>query len=315
MQTQHAYDEAFNNIADIIFDPTLNRTAQLAYNDQRLAAVKRAVQFRPDFLTVQIPMPAEVQALPATRPTSRVVDNVIISGAITDGENKKINFKRDRENADRFVASEGGSNAQISLEAIAGNSSESKGVSQIQEFYPFIMRKNDRLSISVYKPVATQASDRVTVCFTGNTLISKARVDEFLTPEMLRMILSEIDLRVAPEDRYASCPVKFTGAGAAKTARTNTPKFDEPRLITGFRTTVKHAMMNISFKKEGNFALENFPIWALAAEAGNTTETWRMLKVPIFLEPEQQLFFDLVNSIDGTTYAEDGDIEVRAPTV
>lgn len=313
---QPAYDRAFQHITDIVFDKSIDREKlQAIYNQERLEWAKRGARFRPDFLTAQIPMPPEVSEIPATGKTSFVIDDTVIFGAISDGEDKKINYKRDREGAIKFVESEGGSNAQISIEAITGKSLESKGVSRIQEFFPFQLQRNDRLAVTVFKPVATQTTDVVTVCFAGITQLSQARVDEKLTPEVLRMLLAEIDLRSSPSMRHATSPVEFKGTGDVKKATTQTPKFDEPRLLTGIRTTFKHAMLNCYLKKQGEFAADPFPIWAIAAEAGNATENFRRLKEPLLLLPEEQLFFDLTNTIDGTTFADDGELEYEVPTL
>jgi hypothetical protein len=309
---QDASNLAFRHLVESLHNPQLSESNQEAFNEQnRMSIVLDAMKTRPAFLPVQLTLPAAVQQLPKSESTNDLQYNVIIHGAITDGEEKKINFRRNSDDSIPFVSVGREVGSQISLDAIAGKSLESGGKSGIQELMPFLLRSGESLAVDIYKPVATLGIDVVSVCFTGSRVFTKTISEEFLTSELRDVIAREIIRRVTSEPRFAVCDVKFSD----HSAQAETPKVSEPRLVHGFRTTVKNALVNLGFDADAKFARDFFPVWALAAEAGNGSENYRYLKTPIFLAPNQQLYFSLKDTINGINYADDGQIEILESTL
>lgn len=301
---------AFEHLLDKLNNPSDALKKQGLYNQQRFETVLSGLRVRPAFLPVQIQMPAAVQSLPQSGQTNDLTYDVIITGAISDGEEKKINFGFNDENTKPFVST-GETATQISLEAIAGKSLESAGHNGIQTFEPFLLRAGDTLNVDIYKPVATAGIETVTICFVGYRVYSEFLVQENFSQQSRENVQKEISKRVNRQQRFDTVKVTF----ADNRATAQTTKVNEPRLIWGFRTTVKNALITLGFDNNEAFSKDYFPIWALAAESGNNTDNYRYLKRPIFLAANQQLYFMLKDSINGSTLAEDGQIELIETTV
>lgn len=302
--------EAFEHLVRKLNKPTLAIKDQQDFNEIRLQNVIEALTVKPVFLPVQIQMPAAVQTLPISGYTTELKYPVVITGAITDGENKKISFGFNLENTKPFVSTNATA-TKLTLEAIAGKSLQSAGRNGIQEFQPFLLQANDTLKVDVYKPEATNDIEMVTICFVGYRVFSDAFINEVFTPEIEAKVRKEIQLRVTPQQRFDACAVEFSD----NVATANTTKVDEPRLVYGFRTTVSDAMLVVGFDNNEPFSKDYFPIWAIAAEAGNNPDNYRFLKRPIFLAPGERLYFYLKDSINGTVFAGDGQIELFETTV
>ncbi len=306
-------DAAFDHLVEILHDPDSKTARQRSFDGWRFAQVLDALRIRPQFLPVQIVLPMAAQPLPLSGATKELNYDCIITGAITDGEDVKINLRRDSEDVKPFVNVGTEAAAQISLDAIAGKSLEATGKNGVQRLQPFLLRAGESLTVEVFKPTGSGAVDTLSLCFCGYQVLSRALAAENLTEKNKNQILNAIAARPAPEPRFTVCPVKFDAVDG--TASAETPKSNEPTLIRGFRSTVKNALINVGFNRNAAFSREFFPIWALAAEAGNNSDSYRMLKSPIFLEPQQQLFFNLKNTINGVSVAENGQIEAYRTTV
>jgi hypothetical protein len=305
-------DQAFQHLIDSLQNPQNSAANQTEFNKLRLADVKNAIRLRPQYLPIQIAFPAAVQNLPLTERTDELKFDCIITGAMSDGENKRINLRRNTEAPINFVAVGKEAGAQISLDAVAGQSLETAGFSGIQALQPFLLRAGESLSVDISKPIATADAEIVSLVFTGYRVFTKNYVTDFFNDRIAAAVQHAIESRPTLEPRFAVCPVVFNADGKALAER---PKTAEPRLIYGFRSTVANALVNIGFDEETAFSRNAFPIWALATEAGVNAENYRMLKSPIFLEPQQQIYFSLINSINGLVRATDGQIEILESTV
>jgi hypothetical protein len=303
-------ERAFEHLVASLHNPQTSQRNQEQLNKERFDAVLNALKQRPHYLSVRVALPANAQNLPVSQSTGELKFDCIITGAITDGTDKKINFRRDTENGKQFV-SVGSANTQLSLEAIAGKSLESAGTNGIQPLSPFILRAGEGLTVEIFRPVDAPA-EVVTVVFCGYRVFTAAYANEGFTDKIRREVLNAINQTETPEPRFAAIPVKFNAGG---NATAETPKTSEPRLVYGFRSTFQNALVNFGFDSNSIFSKDFFPIWAMAAESGNNTENYRMLKTPLFIEPQQQLYFNFKNTIDGVNLAANGQIEPLETTV
>lgn len=306
MQTEQSFEHLVNKLNN----PALAKQNQMAFNQKRFENVLDALRVRPAFLPVQIELPNTVQTLAKSGETNDLQYDVIVTGAITDGEEKKVSFGFSSENTKPFVSTNE-SGTQISLEAIARKSLESAGSNGIQLFAPFLLESGDTLKVDIYKPVATAGIEICSICFVGYRVFSDNFVFENFNQRKQELVKTEIEKRRTPQQRFDVCKVAF----ANNRATAFTTKVNEPRLIHGFRTNVKNAMITLGYDNNEAFAKDYFPIWALAAESGNNTDNYRFLKRPIFLNANEQLYFLLKDTINGTNFAADGQIEVIATTV
>lgn len=306
------HEGAFEHLIEGLYNPQNSAANQIKFNQTRLQRVKDSLRLRPQFLPVQVPMPAAVQNLPISATTNELQFDVIVTGIITDGEDKQINMRRDNETGTPFVSTGTEAGARLSLDAIAGKTLETGGMQGIQPLPPFLLRSGEGITFDVFKPVATADTEVVSICLVGYRVYSQALAVENFQKRIENLVNAQIARRQTPEPRFAVCPVVF---GANGEALAETPKVSEPRLILGFRTTVKNALVNVGFDRENAFSRDYFPIWALASEAGVNSENYRWLKIPIFIEPNQQIYLSLKDSINGVVKAENGNIEVAETTV
>ena len=308
---QNAHQRAFEHLIAGLFDPNVSAANQATFNVRRLQTVKDSLRLRPQYLPVQIAMPAAVQNLPISATTNELKFDCVITGVISDGENKQVNIRRDNETGTPFVSVGTEAGARLSLDAIAGKTLETGGLQGIQPLPPFLLRAGEGITADVYKPIATADAEIVSIVFVGYRVYSQALAVESFNRRIEELVKYHIERRTTPEPRFAVCPVNF--ANGAATAET--PKVSEPRLIYGFRSTVRNALINVGFDRENAFSRDYFPIWALASEAGVNSENYRLLKSPIFIEPNQQIYFSLLDSINGAVRAENGNIEAIETTV
>lgn len=305
------HTRAFEHLVKGLYDPSTSKANQDSFNAERLQRVKDSFQLRPQFLPVQITMPAGVQVLPISATTNELKFDVVIVGIITDGEDKQINMRRDQETGTPFVSTGVDAGARLSLDAIAGKSLETGGLNGIQPLTPFLLRKGEGITFDVFKPLATADAEIVSICLIGYRVMSNASANELFTPDFTDYLQKQISRRPTPEPRFSVCPVNFVNGRADA----ETPKVNEPRLILGFRSTVKDALCNVGFDRDNAFSRDYFPIWAIASEAGVNFENYRLLRRPIFLEANQQLYFSLINSINNLVFAVNGNIEVLETTL
>lgn len=299
--------KAFNHLIEKFSEPSeaKRKTAQEKYNDTRFNDFIEAKLTRPQFLMIRHDLPASAKSLPVSESTDELGYDVVIHGGISDGTNRKINL---RERQEGIVRTDSGDD-YLSLDGLFGKTVETAGQTGaigVQDFaYPMSLREKRTLSLDVYKPDADAETMHTVLCasrvFTPNdreAQISEAERDA---------IWAEIFKDVSPKHRNAVCPVIFKPDGKA---RAETPKFDCPMLILGFRVTFTNAKVNLGFTSADSFSTAPFPIWALASEPGNGKQLYQRLKRALYVGTGEQLLFQLENTIDGVDTADNGQIEV-----
>lgn len=305
-------NSAFNHLVSILQYPESAAAKQAEYDRTRLHAVELALRQRPHFLPVKHTLPSTAQNMPIAAYTDELNHDVIITGAVTDGEDRNIKFYRDRE-AKPFIRYGDAENAKLSLDAIAGHSVATAGVAGVQRFpAPFILPRRDVLTVEMYQETSPGTQEIVYTVFTGFRVYTPNHAEAQMPEEVKRRVQASIKERAAPEMRFAVCPVAFDGTG---NATTETPRTEEPLLVLGFRSTFTDALINFGFDGELSFAKDKFPIWALTNESNNARNNFNMLLSPIFLPPNEQLLFALKSTIDGSLFATNGNIEVLMKTV
>ncbi len=302
------YARAFNHLVSVMQNPGLSKVKQDEYNKERFTEFEDAMRVRPVFLPVSVTLPADAQSLPIKGETVENNDyDIIITGAITDGENKRINFYREIDNRRPLVKVGSEANAaKISLDAIAGKSKEAAGITGVQPFTPFVLRTGDALALEIFKDEDTADDEIVNVVFNGYRVYDLKFSEAQMSEKLKQAVLKSIGETFTPEDRWSAVPVKFADGAVI----VETPKSEEPLLILGFRTTISNAMVNLGFSSDTKFSRDFFPIWALAAEAGNDTDNYNRLLSPIPVPPLDVVYLSFKDTINGVSFADDGQIEL-----
>lgn len=309
---------SFEHLTQRLQNPA-NTASQTAFDVKRMADVERALRTRPQFLPLTHTLPAAIQDAPIEERTEPVRFPTIVHGGITDGEDRNVRLYRDTES--RPIVRYGqNSGTRLSLDALFGHSVASGDYHGVRNFpEPFLLDTEDSLTLAVYQETAV--ADIVSTVLCGERVLSAASSEAMLSQRQREEVRAHIGKRPAPEPRYLSFPVVF---GADGLATAETPKADEPLLITGFRSQFTDAVLNFGFDDDHSFAPTRFPIWALCAELENARHLFQRLRTPLFVPKGQQLFFNLKNTIDSVLFALHpvtasatavGNIEIEARTV
>lgn len=303
---------SFDHLKNILQYPADAARLQAAFDARRLADVEKACRARPHFVPITHTLPAAVTSTPVVESSDALNHDVIIHGAITDGEDRNIRFYRDVE-SQSIVRYGDRSNQKLSLNAIAGHSVASAGLPGVFRYpEPFLLRQDTFLTLEMYQETNPGATETVATVFCGERVYTAGSDEGKLSGNFRESVLEHIRRRPAPETRYAMFSVAFAADG---TADGETPKASEPQLILGFRTTFTDALVNLGFDSDNSFSKAKFPIWALCSEADNGRGLFQMLKSPLPVPANQQLLFSFKNTIDGSLMATNGNIEIISRTV
>lgn len=307
--------DAFDHLVAILQRPELAAALQGDYDERRLKAFKDALRFRPQFCYISNLLPVAAQTTPIQGESSSLNYNTVLTGAITDGEDRRIGFFfDDPDESEPLIKFGNRSDVRLSLDAIAGHNVASAGVAGIVDFtYPFPLMQHKTIGLNVYQDTTPGALELVSTVFLGCRVYSPSAQEALLSPDDEAAVLRYIKARPSPQMRWGIIPVAFDADG---NATGETPKTDEPYTILGFkgRPTVpandfSNVLVNLGFDGGNSFSKEPFPLWALASEATNAQKQYEPLIAPIPVTPQEQLLFTFKNSIDQVNISDNGQLE------
>jgi hypothetical protein len=304
----------FEHLARLLQHPADAAKNQVAFDRHRLAAVERALRFRPQFWTLQHELPAAAQNAPIAESFETLQYPSVITGAITDGEDRNVRFYRqDRKLSLSNFGNE--PNLKLSLDAIAGHNVATAGYAGVKKYAePYALGERGYMTLEIYQETTPGALETVTTSFTGVRCYRPDHAEAQMSPGVRDAVKQAIAGRPSPETRYVTMKVEFDASGRATC---QTPDDDEPMFILGHRSTFTDASVELGQSGTSLFSKEPLPIWALCAEDNNARDVWNMLDVPIFLPPREQIKYDLTNTVDTTSLlvATDGNIEALMLTM
>jgi hypothetical protein len=299
---------ALNHLIDRLRFPATAATSQAAYDRLRLTDVENAKLTRPEFIQIQNALPGTNQTLPISEQSEALDHDVILTGGITDAEDRQGNFYVKRtDDAYTIVGDE--ANVRLSIDALLGKSVATAGLAGVQDLIsPILLEERQTITLQVYDDPAV--ADTVTTVFKGLRVFSPTQADGQLTGAERDEVNTAIAKYSSPQPRFITVPVTF----ASNEASAQTPKLDEPVLVHGFRSTFTNALINFGLSSADSFSTDPFAIWALCAEQNNARMLYQPLKFPMFIPSKKRLYFELFDSIDGVTFATDGQLELFATT-
>lgn len=291
--------------------------AQKKFNEWRYNRVVQALQKRPFYLPVQIELPAAASNSPVAESTTPVNFPMIITGAITDGEDRNIRYYINR-NRQSLIGFGRQSDLRLSLAAVAGETVAAGGFSGVQKMAsPIGLTELDYLTLEMYQETSPGATELITTCFTGIRPFLPHFSESYLSPESAALVKRWIDFRPVPITTYDVVKVDFDASGFAEVSET--PQDDQPYMILGFRVnTPGMSFCTISFGYDDfrGFSPDPIPIWAVAAEYNNPLTPWQMLPSgPLYMDPFRTLKMRFFNTINGTVFATDGNLEILKTSV
>jgi hypothetical protein len=305
---------SLDQLRSILQTPANGAKTQAAFNAQRMADVEKAARIRPHFLPISHTLPAAAATAPIIAATEPLNHDVIIGGAITNGESRNVKPYTDIDtDAPPMVRFGSQANLRFPLDAIAGHSVATAGFPGVYRWpEPLLLRRTETFTIEMYQEANPGATELVSTVLVGERDYTATSDEGTLNDKIRGVVQSHIIRRPAPETRYAVIPVTFDADGNCST---ETPRSDEPLLLLGFRSTFTDALINFGFDGDNAFAKSKFAIWALCAEPNNTRQLFQMLQSPLFIPPSVQLPMSLVNTIDSNLISPGGNIIALLRTV
>lgn len=314
-------NEALNHLVDLIQDPAKGRAAQLEVNKRRRQEIERYVQFRPQYLPMQHILPAVASSVPITATTDEGLQyDTIVTGAITNGENRNVKLYYNTDLEYRLFKFGNTPNLKQTLDSIAGHDVNTAGFPGVLNWpYPMGLPENVPLYMEMYQESSPGAEQSVWTVFNGLRVYPTNAAETFLSGTAGSLVDRMIEQTPTPGVRWAVAKVEFNAQGQATAY---SPRYiNEVYSVLGFRVTNaalgSYGLVNVAFDGDFNasFGTQPFPMFAMAAEPGNTQKVFEPLPVPLFIPPKRQLVFNIANAIDDSgNVAQDGNIEMLIVT-
>lgn len=271
---------------------------QKDYDNARLKAVEKAAQTSPVFIPLSFNLLAAGQVSPFEAITPALSYDVLIVGFICDNTSREIVF---RETTKDILYNYVGDNKNLKLtvsDVSGGNNLASKG--QKTPFYlpiPFLIRKQDRISLDVYKQDITANDETLDIVLIGY----RAARNPSLSQEDSANVKEFIRTRKEPKTVFLKQSVNFDTAAVGGKAEFSMPQVSEPLLIRGFRSTLQASEIKIKIEGQQDWTVSAIPIFGLCAGDENENDNYFWLQRPVFLPSNQVIDVDLTNSYNGST--------------
>ena len=284
-------------------DVTNGSKLQSDFNSKRRAKVQSAVSTRPVFMPLEFAMSAAGQVSAYRDTTESVNYDVIITGIKSDVQTRDIIIRRtEDEKPVAYVGEE--QSLFLRTDDIAGVNA-TVGGGQIGTFYlpsPIILPAGNRMTVEMFKTDTTADPEEANIVLIGFRVFHKAYGLELIDRAENSRIEQLIQMREVPRVVFLKQVVEFDSAAAGGIARNlYTPQVEEPLLIRGVRTTLRHSLIEISIQGEPKWTTKPTPIWAVAGEDEMVHDNYQWFSRPIFLHSKNTIEIErITNSIDGS---------------
>lgn len=275
---------------------------QSDFNAGRWKRIQSALNTRPVFIPLEFEMNAVGQISPYRDTTPSLAYDVIITGIKADSSTRDIVIRRTED--DKPIVYVGDElNLFLRIDEIAGQGTTSGG-GQTGVFYlpkPIILPAGNRLTIEMYKTDTTGDPEEANIVLVGIRVFNRAYGELLLDSQERTTIDFLIRSREIPRVVFLKHSVEFDSAIAGGLSNNiYTPQVEEPLLIRGVRTTLRHSLITMRIEGEPNWTVEPTPIWGIAAEDDLGHDNYQWFSKPIFLHSKTSIEIErVVNSIDG----------------
>lgn len=284
-------------------DPTNRGKLQADLNAYRRKRVIEALKSRPVFLPLSFEMTAAAQTSPYRDITPLLNYDVIVTGVKSDTQTRDIIVRRGVDESS-LVSVGDESSLYLRCDEFAGQGATNGG-GQLGTFYlptPLLLNAGQRLTVEMFKTDVTADAEEANIVLVGVRVFPKSYGIDMLGDQG-DAVDHFIRVREIPTIHYLKQVFDFDLAkGAGGEARNLfTPRRDEPLLIRGCRTTLRHSLIELGIQGEPSWTTEPTPCWAIAAEDELIHENYNWFSKPIYLPANGVIEVRrVVNSIDGT---------------
>ncbi len=273
-------------------DASVQAALRDTFNAWRRKRVYDSLLTRPVVLPLNFTLPLAGQVSPIRDTTPSLGYDVVITGARTNcwpGNGRDINFML-TDGTGNFVRNNNISDLFLRTDDLAGCTVDAGG-GQIGVFpwpQPYLLKKDYRLVMEMFKTDVTAADEIVTVALIGHKVIPQAFVNVTITPDEREKIDRALALRLTPETKTMKIQLDFPlAAVGSQVANIDSPRVEEPILLRGMRTSMRNSTVEIAIEGEATWMSEQVPIWSLAAENDLGTDNYIWFHKPLYLPSDK----------------------------
>lgn len=316
----NANNQSLNHLINIRRRPATARAAQDELNQQRLNRIQAILATRPHFSALKFTLPLAASISPITQNTPDFRHDFIVTGAIT---NSKRPFEIERRNSrrPRIYIESNDYETRFNLNEYAGEVVPSGGYNGVFYFpHPLVIGEGKFETFKVYK-LDGSPKEFAWLALVGLRVFADTYAEAQLSPQQNERVRAAIISREAPETHHAKIKIDFDADGKATF---KTPKFEEPHILRGIKSTFNDSLIRFGLEGEARLTsnpdengLGDFvPIWSVTAQPDNPRELYAWQQRGLFIDSNKRLYGELINTLDeGATTDEDGEITLILETM
>lgn len=275
------------------YEKVLSDPSVRAAEREKLAAFRRKRAYdslltRPVYLPLQFTMDAAGRVNPYRDTTPQLGYDVVITGIKTDcwiGNGRDITFQLS-DGSETLVRTGNADNLFLRTDDIAGCTVDAGG-GQVGVFYlpqPFLLRQDSAILVEMFKTDTTGSTEVANIVLIGYRVLPAAYANVAVDIDERQKIEDIIRLNETPKTRILKIPVAFAAAAVgSQLSALSSPRIQEPILLRGMRTTLRHSTLEIGIEGESDWMTEQVPIWAVADENEQGNDNYIWFSKPIFL--------------------------------
>lgn len=295
--------QTLEHLISLLLDPDRSASIQRDFNAKRRARVESALNARPLFIPLLFSMNAAGQISPYRDTTPSLSYPVIITGIKSDSKRKIVIRRTEDEKPITYIGEE--TNLFLTADEIAGQTVDAGGGQQGTFYFPepIILPAGNRLTIEMYKDDTTPDPENANITLIGIRVFNREYASLLLDAAERNRIDSILQMREVPRVVFLKVRVNFDSALAGGEARNiYTPQVEEPLLVRGIRTTLRHSLISLKVQGEPTWTVSPTPIWAVAGEDDLGHENYQWFSKPVFLHSKNQIEIErIVNAISGSS--------------
>jgi hypothetical protein len=313
-------NQSLNHLINVRRRPATARAAQDVLNEQRLNRIQAILATRPHFSALKFSLPATNNITPVTQNTPDFRHDLIVTGAIT---NSNRPFEIERRNSKRpmiYIEADDYS-TRFNLNEFAGEVVPSGGYNGIFYFpHPFVIGEGRFETFKVYKLDADPA-EIAWLALVGMRVFADDYAEAQLTAQQAERVRAAIISRETPQTHYAKIAIEFDAGGKASF---KTPKFEEPHILRGIKSTFNESLIRFGIEGEARLTSnpdeeglgDYVPIWAVTAQTDSKRELYSWQQRGLFIDSNKRIFGELINTLDeGATTDNNGEITLILETM
>jgi hypothetical protein len=308
-----------NHLIGVRRRPQTARSEQDKFDQQRFNRILAVLATRPHICALRFALPAAASVTPISVNTPTLRHDLIITGAMTNST-RPFEFEKRNQARQQIYIEASDFATRFNLDDYAGQVVPEGGFNGVFYYpHPFVIGEGTFETFKVYK-VDADPAEIAWLVFNGLRVFPENYAEAQLSAQQAERIKAAILDREAPRTHYAKVKIDFDGAGKASF---KTPKFEEPHILRGVKTTLNQSLIKFHIEGEADLTSnpdENglggyVPLWSFAAQEGNKRELYGWQQRGLFIDSNKRIYGDLINTLDGAATDADGELTLILETM